>query len=104
MNTGKRELWEKRIGDYEASGLSGKRWCKEQGISEAQFWYWKKRLKESFARREGGVSTTWAPLVVADSVSQKTALTVRIGAAEIEVKPGYDERLLQNVIQTLMSI
>jgi hypothetical protein len=32
MNTGKRELWEKRIRDYEASGLNGKRWCKGKEI------------------------------------------------------------------------
>jgi hypothetical protein len=96
-------VWKERMEDYEASGLSGKRWCEEQGISEGKFWYWKRRWKEYLAKEEG-VSTTWAPLVVADAALPKTVLTVRIGAAEIEVQSDYDATLLQNVVRTLMSI
>jgi hypothetical protein len=102
MDPEKQELWKERMEHYEASGLSGKRWCEEQRVSEGQFWYWKKKWKESL--KEEGVSTNWAALVVADAALQKTGLTVRIGTAEIEVQPGYDATLLQNVVRTLMSI
>jgi hypothetical protein len=102
MDAEKQELWKKRMENYEASGLSGKKWCEEEGVSEGQFWYWKKKWKDS--QKEEGVSTSWAPLVVADAALQKPGLTVRIGVAEIEVQSDYHEILLQNVVRTLMSI
>jgi hypothetical protein len=101
MDAEKEELWRKRMEHFEASGLSGTRWCEEQGISKGQFWYWKKRWEKSLVKEE---ESTWVPLVVADTNSDKTALTIRIGTAEIEVQSGYNATLLQSVVRTLMAI
>jgi hypothetical protein len=97
MDEEKQELWKKRMEQFEASGLSGTRWCEEQGIPKGQFWYWKKRWRKSLTKEE---ESTWVPLVAADTDS----LTVRIGTAEIEVQSGYNATLLQSVVRTLMSI
>jgi hypothetical protein len=46
------------------------------------------------------------PLSVEETASSSSApaLTVRIGSAEIEVRPGYDAQLLQEVVRTLMAL
>jgi hypothetical protein len=100
----KQELWKKRIEDYQSSGLSGVRWCAEQGISEHQFWYWKKKWKKSPTHTKEEVAPTWVPVMVEDPTPPKPTLTVRVGTVEIEVKPDYDATLLQDVVRTLMSL
>jgi hypothetical protein len=48
----KQAQWKKRIANYEGSGQSGASWCKEQGVSECQFWYWKKKFQKEPAASE----------------------------------------------------
>jgi transposase-like protein len=43
-NTSKNEQWRERIAEYECSGMSVRRFCKERGIAEHLFFYWRKRL------------------------------------------------------------
>lgn len=103
MDHEKQKLWEKRMKEWEASGLGGKSWCKQQGISECQFWYWKKRLGNSGSEKEKEIKK-WAPLVIEDAPKNESTLTVRMGNVEIEVKPGYNAPLLQDVVRTLLSV
>lgn len=102
MDQEKQKLWEKRMKDYEKSGLSGRRWCEQQGILPSKFCYWKKKLGNESQRT--AVTENWASLVVEDSPKSETFLTIRIGTIEIEVKPGYDALLLQDVVRTLTSL
>ena len=37
--------WRERIAQQEQSGMSVKGFCKERGIAERQFYYWRKRLR-----------------------------------------------------------
>jgi hypothetical protein len=95
----KQAQWKKRIAAYETSGQSGASWCKEQGVSECQFWYWKKKFQKKAAFPE---ETTWVPVVLEEKSA--SPLMIRIGQAEVEVKAGYDEKLLQQVVRTLVSL
>ena len=95
----KQKQWKKRIADYEASGQSGVSWCKEHGVSECQFWYWKKKFQKETAATE---EATWVPVVLGEEAS--SSLTIRVGTVEVEVKAGYEEKLLQQVIRTLVSL
>lgn len=40
----KNDRWRERIAEQERSGTSVKKFCKEQGFAENQFYYWRKRL------------------------------------------------------------
>jgi hypothetical protein len=100
----KQKVWEKRMKEYEESGLSGRKWCEQQGVSQGQFWYWKKRLGNNESKKTAVVVENWVPLVVEDSPKSETVLTVRIGTVEIEIKSGYDAPLLQDVVRTLIPL
>jgi hypothetical protein len=95
----KQKLWKQRIAEYEASGWSGTRWCKEQGIAEHQFWYWKKKFQKATAAKKEAAST-W--VAVAHEDTTPSSFTIRVGSVEVEGKAGYDEKLLQNVVRTLV--
>jgi len=41
----KNDQWRERIAAHERSGMSVRRFCKERGIAEHLFFYWRKRLR-----------------------------------------------------------
>lgn len=46
MDEEKAMLWQQRIQECLSSGLSVKRWCKENHVSSPTFYYWKNRLEK----------------------------------------------------------
>ena len=46
MDEEKAMLWQQRIQECMSSGLSVKRWCKENHVSSPSFYYWKNRLEK----------------------------------------------------------
>ena len=94
----KADEWLERIAAQQRSGISVKRFCKEQGVSEYSFYTWRKRLQEQgpvrFAlvdrstRRQERPSESVLELVLA------TGERLRIG-------PGVDIKTLQTVLGEL---
>lgn len=39
-------MWQQRVEAQQASGLSITAWCQHEGIAEANFYYWRKRLSK----------------------------------------------------------
>jgi hypothetical protein len=46
MSTGKPEYWRKLIAEQESGGQKAGPFCRERGITEASFYYWRKRLRK----------------------------------------------------------
>jgi hypothetical protein len=46
----KNDQWRERIAEHERSGMSVKKFCKERGIREHLFFYWRKRLRNQQQR------------------------------------------------------
>jgi transposase-like protein len=44
--TGKPEYWRKLIAEQESGGQKVGPFCRERGITEASFYYWRKRLRK----------------------------------------------------------
>jgi len=42
----RRRLWQQRIEDWQASGLSGMAYCQQQSLTYCRFVYWRKKLTE----------------------------------------------------------
>ena len=41
----KREFWEEQIRFWQESGLSQKEYCKQHGIRQSQWYYWRRRCR-----------------------------------------------------------
>ncbi|MGG1553388.1 IS66 family insertion sequence element accessory protein TnpA [Paenibacillus ferrarius] len=100
----RRKDWSARLKDYRASDLSMVAWCDANQVTKEQLKYWIRKLKVVHLEADGPISPSWVPLKVSDSIQSITpesSLIVRIGSAQIEIRPGFDPRLLREVVQSL---
>ncbi|EPZ52752.1 IS66 family insertion sequence element accessory protein TnpA [Alicyclobacillus acidoterrestris] len=96
-----RETWQECVTAFHNSGQSGAAWCADHGIKEHQLWYWVRRFRELTSTPSS--SPDFLPVQIRESLSvTNTPLLVRVGAAAIEVHPGYDAQLLLDLIRTLV--
>lgn len=58
MSETKPKYWSKLIAEQEASGQRVRPFCRERGIGEAAFYYWRKRLRKSNTVRFALLATT----------------------------------------------
>jgi transposase-like protein len=54
----KAKYWSKLIAEQEASGQKVRPFCRERGITEPSFYYWRKRLRKSGTVRFALLATT----------------------------------------------
>jgi hypothetical protein len=92
----RQNIWVSRIAEFKASGQSVPAWCTAHDVNPNQLWYWLR--KENKASAE----TTWLPLDLSDADFQNSLL-VRVGQIAVEVKPGFDPKLLLDVVRTLIA-
>jgi len=106
INSDLRSLWEQRLTEYESSRKTIKAWCQEQGIKENQFYYWRKRLREDQAEKNPPV-VKWLSVGLDNSKQVNLtsgSIAVHIGKVTIEIKKGFDQHLLREIVQTLQTI
>lgn len=98
-----RKVWEQEVGEFAASGMSLRQWCKLRGIGRSRLSYWANKLGESKQRPalewlrvdEGeGMGPAQAPC-------SASMIGIRIGSALIEARPGFDPELLAEVVRAL---
>jgi hypothetical protein len=93
--------WEERIADYRGSELTMIQWCEKTGYSIGQLKYWITKLNK-LSRNVG--SSGWARIGVVDSGANiASGISVSVGAARIEVCPGFDPSLLSEVLRVVTS-
>ena len=77
-------------------------WCAAHDDKPHQLWYWvrkhKTQLDATLAK-----STEWLSVEVSGQ-EPGSALLVRVGQANIEIKPGFDPVLLADVVRTLATL
>lgn len=81
MSEARRECWSKLIAEQQTSRLSVVAFCRERGITEPSFYYWRKRLRENgtvrFALLE--TKTVTADITPAIELVLGTGERLRIG-------------------------
>ena len=94
----KEQDWRERIAAQERSGMSVKRFCEEQGLTEQSFYVWRKRLRKQqpmrFALVETGGAGQERAMEAALEVVLATGERLRIGA-------GVDPMALRRVLEAL---
>lgn len=90
-----RQEWEVRVASFRSSGLSARKWCAANGVKPHQLEY---RLKKERMAALDSASVTW---LRASVNGFDASITVRVGAAVIEVRPGFDPDLFAGVVRVL---
>ena len=105
VNKELRIIWEQRLLEYKDSGQSIAAWCNERSVKENQFYYWRKKLRSEQAEKEQPVK--WLPMEV-DFYKQARRATdsilVHVGQVAVEIKKGFNQHLLREIVQVLQTI
>lgn len=93
-------VWVARIKACRASDMTVGQWCKENGVSTPTFYRWQRRIFEIATKQnEPHFAEVTPPLRQSSSV----AVTVCIGAAELQVHNGADASTVEMVLRLLKS-
>jgi transposase len=91
------EDWRTRISAQERSGISVKQFCKQQGVTEQCFYYWRKRLQTTTSMRFA--------LVEAEprrGTAEHAALELVLMTGErLRISAGVDAETLRQVLEAL---
>lgn len=94
----KQKLWNERIQDFLASGLSQRAWCEEQGLPAGQFGYWLRKFKTEANSSNG----RWLSL---DPITPPgTGISLRIRSVSLAVARGFDQEVLADVVRSLVAV
>ncbi len=95
-------LWQQRIANFKASGLTQKTWCSENSISYNRLKYWMYKHKPK-SKNDHSELTTWIPVSVLPETDAKhtNRIVVKIGVASIEIHSGFDQNLFIEVLDAV---
>ena len=100
LNTDRRQFWQMVIDTYKESGLSVAAFCKKESISEAAYYYWRKKLVG--ADPKSNRKTPPAFIEVALPQSSVTVLELVLSSGNtLRINPGADRQTLSNVLSIL---
>lgn len=90
-------MWRERVDGWRRSGDSAAEFAAKGGFAPSSLRYWASRF-----RRRGSKPTRFVQLVTASGVaSVKPPLLIEVGSVRIHVAPGFDGRLLAEVVQAI---
>jgi hypothetical protein len=95
--------WASKITEFRKSGQKLSKWCAVNNIRPRAMTYWlKKGMEETKSIEE---QTRWLPLEMDSSgIKAQDTLTVKVGFASVEIKAGFDQKLLLDVLKTVRAL
>ena len=100
-----RDQWETRVTAFNESGQSPKDWSEANDVKLSQLRYWIRKFKS--ADIPDNKSPRWLSVDISDGTETKNtnnSLSVKVGKATIEVKPGFNPSLFLEVVRTLEAL
>jgi len=89
--------WDALINDYRTSGLAAAQWCEKQGLKVHQLHF---QINKRKKQKRNDQNIQWIPLH-SNSIDSSSAITVKIGNAEILVSDGFNKKLFTEVVNSL---
>lgn len=103
--------WIPIIKECHASGISVRLWCQENNVSEKQFYYWQRKIKqiasESLPVIDRGSKIVQVPVRTVEPATKQNsskfvpAMVIHIGKAVIELADHVQPELLTSVLKVL---
>lgn len=93
-------LWQQRLEEIAASGMTQKAWCKQNNIAESTLRYWIRKLGHG-----DSVQQTWLQLPRKNSAGiQNGEITITCPGAEIIISSEADPALRSRLIKAMIGI
>lgn len=103
------EHWEKVLRERKGSGLSIRRWCRDNGVCEKTYYYWQRKLREkvcdqlAVSQEEPQTPVIFTPVRLPASPGPASGgkLIIRLNGAEVEIYGDMPASTVETVIQAL---
>ena len=95
------QQWAKIVDECSKSGMSNRAYCMEHGISEKNYYYWLRRLREAAAE---SMSPQLVEVKLEGKVKQSGALSLRYHDAELTITSETPAELLTTALQVLKKL
>lgn len=106
--------WANLMREAKNSGLSNRRWCRENGIQEKTYYYWQRKLREAACQKllpKEGISgdkalvpSGWTECVAEQPAPDGDTITIEIGQCKIKVARNTSPEALEKVCRVLMRL
>jgi len=93
------KMWAPRVETFKASGMSQAEFCRVNKYTKSKFNYWFNKFKVS-KNTDQAEKAQWIPVNLPNH-NTESLLTVIVGSATIDVKPGFNKLLLAEVVKAL---
>ena len=99
-----RAFWRGHLAQWRTSGQSQAAYCREHGLTDHRFRYWKRCLKPEGVADEPSGAEEFLPvqLVSRSATTIDSGITVRLPTGlGLELRSGFDTQTLRSVVQAL---
>lgn len=98
--------WQRHVQGYENSRLRRRQYCEQHQIQVCQLDYWRRKYGRSVVAKIEDKRQEWIPLEICENGQAEagSGIGLRLGRVEVEVKPGFNRRLLAEVLQVVGSV
>ena len=104
LNNDRRQFWQMAFGTHKVSGLTIKQFCKNEGISQAAYYYWRKKLAVAGeavpAKQKDAASAGFIQVSMPEMNPAGLELVLSSGNA-LRISPGVDYKTLSQVLSVL---
>lgn len=98
-NTDQQQFWQMVLDTFRASGLSVRRFCQQEGLSEASFYAWRKKLSKSQKSGPGNEQTPPEP----ESFIQVPVVPSESSCLELVLASGHVLRIPSDIQRAFLS-
>ena len=101
-----RQEWSKKIKVWQAGGESIARWCRNNDVATASFYYWRRRLNDSKQAKDSSSTQERLPFVElrSDSSSSSPWLEISARGLKISLEKGCDADALRHCLTLLLRL
>ena len=94
------QFWQMAIEAHRESGLPIAAFCRKEGISEASYYYWRRKLAGVIAKPSEKTSPDFLEVVMPGSNNAALELVFSSGNT-LRINPGADNKMLIDVLSAL---
>jgi len=98
-NLERAKYWQQHIEAHKASGLTLRAYCEQSNIRLSSLDYWRNRRRRSERDSSEVARSGWIPLRISEDNS--SPIDLHIGRMTIEIKPGFNQALLVELLRTI---
>ncbi len=98
-----KEIWIKRVKEYNSSNLSQTAWCKENDIKPSSLRYWLGKINNKSTVKSNDSSIELASISIIKELDSKPMI-LEIKDVKLSITNNYDEAFLLKLINSLRKI